>query len=51
MKELGALFAEKAEELRAMRFSMSEKNTKKGLALRKQISRIQTALRSLTTTK
>ncbi len=44
-EELVKLYAEKSAELRDMRFSMTEKDTTKKLALRTTISRIQTALK------
>ncbi len=43
--ELTKMHAEQSEELRNLRFSMTEKNTNKSLALRRTISRIQTALK------
>ena len=45
--DLETLCAEKSEELRALRFSFSEKNTQKTLAVRRELSRIQTALKSI----
>lgn len=41
------MIAEKSEELRALRFSMTEKNTRKALAIRRELSRMKTALKAL----